>query len=96
MMFLYILSTTKFIVQYQLSSMNEKKLNEWIKNFRTEMDSVQISLDAYFLQKNVSAYYSLKIDKEHNNLILEVNDADELPNDIVKRITYAYEKSKPE
>jgi hypothetical protein len=76
--------------------MKEEKLNKWIENFNKEMDSVQISFDAFFIQKKIDSYYSLKIDKEHNNLLLEMKDADELPNEIVKRITDAYEKSKPE
>jgi hypothetical protein len=74
----------------------EQKLNIWIENFNKEINNIRVSLDAFFLSKKIDCYYNLKVDKEHNNLILEMNDAEELPNEILNRITDAYSKSKPE
>lgn len=76
--------------------MENNKVDEWIENFNKEIDSIKVSFDAFFISKPIESYYHLKVDNEHNNLILEMNDADELPNDILKRITDAYSKSKPE
>lgn len=75
--------------------MEPKKLNRWIENFKIEMETVQITFDAFFIKKKIDNYYNLQVDKEHNNLVLEIIDGDELPNEIVNRITDAYSRSKP-
>ncbi len=66
--------------------MEADKLDQWMGDFKKEMASVQISFDAFFMEKKIDCYYSLKVDKEHNNLILEMKDEDELPNEIANRI----------
>ncbi len=75
--------------------MEPKKLNRWIENFKIEIETVQITFDAFFIKKKIDNYYNLQVDKEHNNLVLEIIDGDELPNEIVNRITDAYSRSKP-
>lgn len=74
---------------------NFAQYNQWIANFNNEMESVQVSFDAFFIKKKMNRYYKLKVDKEHNNLVLEIVDQDELPNEIINRITDAYSRSKP-
>jgi hypothetical protein len=73
----------------------EQQLNNWIENFSKEMESIQISFDAFFPLKKIDYYYSLQVNKEHNNLILELKHEDELPKEILNRITAAYSNSKP-
>lgn len=75
--------------------MENNKVDEWIENFNEEMDSIKISFDAFFMNKPIDSYYNLKVDNEYNNLVLEMIDEDEVPNEIVNRIMDAFEKSKP-
>jgi hypothetical protein len=73
----------------------EEQLNKWIENFNREMEGIQVSFDAFFLQKKIERYYSIKVDKEHNNLTLEMLSLEGLPNEIVNRIIDAFAKAKP-
>lgn len=86
---------TKADNEKQPGKSSSTKLKQWVANFNKEIVNVQVSFDAFFLQKKIDCYYSLKIDEEHNDLILEMIDGEELPNEIVNRIVDAYTKSKP-
>ena len=76
--------------------MEERQLKEWIDNFNNEIASIKISFDAFLGNKPIGGYYYLKLDKQHNNVLLELVNEDELPNEIVNRIVDAYTRSKPE
>ena len=76
--------------------MEEKQLNDWIANFNYEIDCIKISFNAFFISKPIESYYNLKMDKDNNNIVSELVNEDELPNEIVKRIMDAYKKWKPE
>lgn len=75
--------------------MEEQQLKIWMKNFNKEMDNLQISYAAFFIQNRIDCYYSLKLDEEHNNLILEILDVNKLSNEIFHKITDAYLRLKP-
>ena len=49
--------------------MEPKKLNRWIENFKIEIETVQITFDAFFIKKKIDNHYNLQVDKEHNNLV---------------------------
>jgi hypothetical protein len=75
--------------------MEEKQLNNWIEKFHNGINSIKVSFDAFFISKPIDSYYNLRVDKEHNNLILEIIDEDELPTEISRAIMDAYIKAKP-
>ena len=76
--------------------METNKLERWVKDFNKEIGSLQVSLDALFIPGKIESYYNLKIDRDHNNLLLEIVDEEQLPREIVDRILQIYLKSKPE
>lgn len=75
--------------------MNVVQLNQWIENFNKEIEGIKISFDAFFVGKPIENYYNLKVDKEQNNIVLELIDEDELPNEVINWIMDAYKKAKP-
>jgi hypothetical protein len=68
-------------------------LNIWIRNFEQEVKSIRIEFDAFFLEKDISKYYSIHTDEINESFNIEISE--ELPNEIKERMTAAYLNSRP-
>lgn len=73
--------------------MNDKELNLWRQKFEESIKAIEVEFDAFFLSRNISDYYRLS--PSSSNLTLEIDRRDELPVEIVERITHAYLNAKP-
>ena len=75
--------------------MKEEQLNQWIDAFEKEVGTIEIEFNAFFKDKKLRDYYSLHISKSTGNLSVEINQRDELPPEIIDRLTAAYLTAKP-
>ena len=75
--------------------MTEAQLNTWIQNFEIEVESIQIEFDAFFLNRKIQDYYELKINRQSGYLSIDVFRREDLPAEIIDRLTVAYLNSKP-
>ena len=75
--------------------MNEIQLNNWIKDFEKEVEAIEIEFNAFFLNRNIRDYYSLKVNGAGGYLSIDINRRDDLPSEVIDRLTVAYLSSKP-
>lgn len=69
---------------------NEQDLNERIDNFRKELDLIEIELNAFFLTKKLSDYCEVKVNRAACTFSIEIKNRNELPVEIIDRVTVAY------
>ena len=74
----------------------EKNLNEWADGLTKEINLIKVSFDSFFISRPIESYYRLTVDTEGKNLVIELIDERELPNEIVQRIMEAYKRSRPD
>ena len=75
--------------------MNEIQLNKWIKDFEKEVKAIEIEFNAFFLSRKIRDYYSLRVNKASGYLSIDINRRDDLPSEVIDRLTVAYLSSKP-
>ena len=75
--------------------MEKNKSHVWLEAFEKEADSIQSEFDAFFINKNIKDFYSVRLDEESGYLIIDIKSRDKLPPSIIDRLTVAYLRSKP-
>lgn len=75
--------------------MTEDQLKLWIVNFEKEVEAIQIEFDAFFLNRKIQDYYRLRINKQSGYLSIDVFRREDLPTEIIDRLTVAYLNAKP-
>ncbi len=76
--------------------MDGVKLTKWRENFKAGIGNLQIEFDAFFVEKKLDEFYSLKVDEVSQNLVLEILNQDELPKEIADRLIQIFTQAKPE
>ena len=76
--------------------MDGLKLEKWRADFATQVKSLEIEFNAFFVNKKPEGFYEIKIDEESQNLSLEIKHHEELPKEIEKRLFEILYKTQPE
>lgn len=82
-------------VSYKVVNMKEGQLQLWVTNFEKEVQAIQIEFDAFFRNRKIQDYYRLRVNMESSSISIDIERRDELPSEIIDRLTVAYLKAKP-
>ena len=83
-----------FINEIQIG-MNDDKLNEWVRNFESEMSAVETEFSSFFKKRNINTYYLIQKNTHSGSFSVKLIDRLDLPSEIIDRITEVYLRSRP-
>lgn len=75
--------------------MEDAQLDQWMADFEKQMEVIQIEFDAFFANQRIQDYVKHTINHQGGGLSLDVVRREDLPNEILDRITRAYLDTKP-
>ena len=75
--------------------MQDNNAKLWAEAFEREVQSIQVEYDAFFIERKIQDFYTLRINEENGYVAIDIISRDDLPAGIIDRLTVAYLNSKP-
>ncbi|MBE7170497.1 MAG: hypothetical protein INR73_07900 [Williamsia sp.] len=75
--------------------MKEQRIQQWIKNFNTEIVSVEAKFASFFKRQPLKDYYQIKVHDDIGYISIDIVNREALPTEIIDAITVALLRAKP-